>query len=279
MVIQMVGGHVGDHRHLGAAAHADQLKAGKLHHRLVRRVDLIQDGQQSPADVAAQMHGTARRLKHSGDQAGGGGLAVRTGDRGDLAGAVLEEQLHLTGHQASRCLGRLQSRCVILKARRAHDDVLPGQAVQVILTQTQGHAQLVQCIRILAEVRQLLFITQSHLCSHGAELPDQCFVTYAGADEGYLFALDEFGQPLLILLHIAKPLFPCWYLILLDWCDQKWSVAIIVTFGRPRNQIPRSYRAFRPFGGKINREAAKFTVYLRILRHLSRCGFVFCLIF
>ena len=151
------------------------------------------------------MHGAACRLKHGGNQAGGGGLAVRAGDGGDLAGAVFEEQLHFAGHQTARGFGRLQGRGVVLKARRAHDDVLPGQTVQIILAQAQGHAQLVQRVGVIAKIRQLLFVAQGHLRPHGAELPDQRFVAYARADKGYLFPFDKRGQPLLILLHNAKP--------------------------------------------------------------------------
>ena len=97
MMIQVVGGHVGDHRNLRAAAHADQLEAGQLHHRDIRRGDPPDNGQQRPADVAAQMHRAARLPQHGGDQAGGGGLAVGTGHRHDLAGAEFKEQLHLAG--------------------------------------------------------------------------------------------------------------------------------------------------------------------------------------
>ena len=140
VVIQMVGGHIGNHSHIGALVHTDQLEAGQLHNRLIFGLHLTQNGQQRAADVAAQMHGAARRLKHGGNQAGGGGFAVAAG-HGDLfAGAVLEEQLHLAAQLGAVLMGLLQGRGVELKAGGSHDDVLPLKTVHVVLAQAQANA-------------------------------------------------------------------------------------------------------------------------------------------
>ena len=53
VVVQVVGGHIGDHSHLGALAHANQLEAGQLHHSHIIGRNVRQHGQQGCADVAA----------------------------------------------------------------------------------------------------------------------------------------------------------------------------------------------------------------------------------
>ena len=185
----MVGGHIGNHSHIGALVHTDQLEAGQLHNRLIFGLHLTQNGQQRAADVAAQMHGAARRLKHGGNQAGGGGFAVAAG-HGDLfAGAVLEEQLHLAAQLGAVLMGLLQCRGVELKAGGPHDDVLPLKTVHVVLAQAQANAQLLQGFAILAERFQIrLFIAQSNLCAHFNKLGDQLFVADTRADKSDFFA-------------------------------------------------------------------------------------------
>ena len=79
VVVQMVGGDIGHHGNVGAGMHADELEAGKLHHSHILGSHLGQHGQQSCADVAAQMHLTACGLVELGDQGSGGGLRSRRG--------------------------------------------------------------------------------------------------------------------------------------------------------------------------------------------------------
>ncbi|MFR1479427.1 MAG: hypothetical protein ACLSB9_28915 [Hydrogeniiclostridium mannosilyticum] len=45
---------MGHHRHIRAAAHRNQLKAGKLHHRYIVRADLPDVGQERTADISAR---------------------------------------------------------------------------------------------------------------------------------------------------------------------------------------------------------------------------------
>ena len=195
VVVEVVGGHIGDDRHLGAAAHADQLEAGQLDHSHSVRRDVGQLGQQSRADVAAQKDLAACGFKHFGDQRSGGGLAVRAGHGYDLAGAELEEKLHLTGDKRTGGLGGLQLRLEILIARRAHDDILPGETVGVMLAQAQGHIQAAQRVGVIAKILDGFFlVTQRDVCAQFHKLLNAAFMADTGTDKGNFFALDKFLQ-------------------------------------------------------------------------------------
>ena len=203
VMIQMVGGDVGHNGNVGAGMHADELEAGKLHHSHILGGHLGQHGQQSCADVAAQMHLAAGRFVELGDQGRGGSLSVGAGHSHDLAGAEIKEQFHLAGHHCACGHGILQGLFKVAhKARCAHDDVLTLEAVQIVLAQAQVNAQLPDGGGIIAKILYaLLLVTQGDVCSQLHELPDERLMADACADEGNFFALDELGQFLLILLH------------------------------------------------------------------------------
>ena len=95
--IQMVGGQVGDHCPLGASLHVHQLEGAELHHGIVLLLHLPAKGQQGRADVASQPHGLPLGFQHFGNQGGGGGFSVGTGDGNNKAGSHLKEHLHLRG--------------------------------------------------------------------------------------------------------------------------------------------------------------------------------------
>ncbi len=139
VVIQMVGGHIGHHRHLGAAAHADQLEAGKLHHSHIIRRNVRQLGQQGCADVAAQKHLAAGSLEII--------LEIRV-----VVVVLPSEPVTATISQGQNSKnsstslvtmapgfqGGLQLGLKVLIARCAHDDILPGKAIGIVLAQAQG---------------------------------------------------------------------------------------------------------------------------------------------
>ena len=199
MVIEVVGGDVGHHRDLRALVHADELEAGQLHHSHILRPDLRQHGQQGRADVAAQMYFAACGLVELGDEGGGGGLAVRAGHGHDLAGAELEEQLHLAGDHGAGGHGVLQRLLEIAhEARGAHDDVL--------LPEAQIDAQLLDGGGVVAEIFHALFlVAEGDVRTQLHELPDERLMADARADKGNLFALDEVCKLLLFLLHKKRP--------------------------------------------------------------------------
>ena len=202
VVVQVVGGHIGDHRHFGALAHTDQLEAGQLHHGHIFRGHLGQHGQQRRPDVAAQMHGAPGRLEKLADEGGGGGLAVRAGHRHDLAGAKIEKELHLTGHHGAGGNGVLQGFLIELKAGGAQDDVLPLEPVHVVLPQAQPDAQAPDGIGIRAELLHRLFpVAEGHFCPQAHKLLDQGLMADPRADESHLFAAHQRSKLLLFLLH------------------------------------------------------------------------------
>ena len=203
VVIQMIRRDIGHNGDVGAGMHTDELEAGKLHHRHILRRHLGQHGQQCCADVAAQMHLTACGFVKFGDQGGGGGLAVRAGHSHDLAGAEVEEELHLAGHHSACSHGILQRLLKVThKARGAHNDVLTLEAVQIVLAQTQVDAQFPDGSGIVAKVLHTLFlVAQSDMSTQLYEFLDQGLVADARTDESHLFALDKLGELLLIFLH------------------------------------------------------------------------------
>ena len=203
VVIQMVRGHVGDHGDVGAGVHADQLEAGKLHHSHILRGYLRQHGQQRCADVATQMHLAACSLVELGDKGGGGGFAVRAGHCHDLARAEVEEQFHLAGDHSTGSHGILQGLFKVAhKARRAHDDVLPLEAVQIVFAKAQVDAKLPDGGGVIAKVLHALFlVAQSHMSAQLHKLLNKGLVADARADKGDLFALNKLGKLLLIFLH------------------------------------------------------------------------------
>ena len=203
VVVEVVGGHVGDDRNVGAGVHADQLEAGQLYHSHILRGHLRQHGQQCCADIAAQVHLAACGLVELGDKGGGGGLAVRTGHGHDLARAELEEQLHLAGDHGAGGHGVLQRLLEIAhEARGAHDDVLPLEAVQIVFAKAQVDAQLPDGGGVIAKVLHALFlVAQSHMSAQLHKLLDEGLVADACADKGDLFALNKLGKLLLIFLH------------------------------------------------------------------------------
>ena len=207
MVVEVVGGHVGDDGDVGALVHTDELEAGQFHHGHVVGAHLGQHGQQGCADVAAQMHPAACGLVELGDKGGGGGLAVRTGHGHDLAGAELEEQLHLAGDHGAGGHGVLQRLLEIAhEARGAHDDVLPLETVEVILAEAQIDAQLLDGGGVVAEIFHALFlVAEGDVRTQLHELPDERLMADARADKGNLFALDEVCKLLLFLLHKKGP--------------------------------------------------------------------------
>ena len=203
VVVQMVGGNIGHHGNVGAGMHADELETGKLHHSHILGSHLRQHGQQSCADVAAQMHLAACGLVELGDQGGGGGLAVGAGHGYDLAGAEVEKQLHLTGDHGACGHGILQGLFKVAhKARGAHDDILTLEAIQIVFAQAQVDAQLLDGGSVIAKVLHALFlVAQGHMGTQLHKLLDQGLVADTGTNEGHFFAFDEFNQFLLILLH------------------------------------------------------------------------------
>ena len=195
VVVQVVRGDVRDHSHLRAAAHADELEAGQLDDGHGIRGHVGQLGQQRRADVAAQEHPAARSLEHLGDQRRRRGLAVGAGHGHDLAGAKLKEKLHLARDHCAGFQRSLQCGLVVLIARCAHDDVLPGEAVGIMLAQAQIHLQAAQRVGVVTEVVQALFlVAERDLRAQLDELLNAALVADARTDKGNLFALNKILQ-------------------------------------------------------------------------------------
>ena len=192
VVVQVVGGHVGHNRHLGTLAHADQLEAGKFHNSDISRGNVRQLGQQGCANVAAQEHLAAGSLKHLGNQGGGGGFAVRAGHSHDLAGAQLKKEFYLAGHKRTGLFGGLQLRLKEFIAGGAHDDILSGKAIGIMLAKAELYVQLAQRIGVITKIIQALFlVAEGDICPQRGKHGDARFVADARTDECHLFASDH----------------------------------------------------------------------------------------
>ena len=186
MDVQMIGRDVGDHCHVRALAHGDQLEAGQLRHHKVLRLHLFNIRQQRPADVSAQMNGFSRFLEHFGNEGGGGGFAVAAGDADGGGGTEVKEYLHLTGNDGTGPAGGLELRGMEIHTGGAENDI-PAQAAQIFGTQLHGDAQ---GFKLIPDSPQL-FPGAAVVDHHGDPLlmehTDQVGVADADADDGDLF--------------------------------------------------------------------------------------------
>ena len=111
VAVEVVGRDVENGRHLRRAGHQFELEAGQLEDDQVARLDLVQMVDERQADVPAHP-GLARRLDarlgHAPNQAGGGGLAGRTGDAHHRAGDLVHEDLRVVGQRDAAALRFLQ---------------------------------------------------------------------------------------------------------------------------------------------------------------------------
>ena len=130
-------------------------------------------------------------------------VVVRAGHGHDLAGAEVEEQFHLAGDHSTSSHGVLQGLFKIAhKARGAHDDILPLEAVQIVFAKAQVDAQFPDGGGVIAKVLHALFlVAQGHMSAQFHKLLDEGLMADACADKGDLFALNKLGKLLLIFLH------------------------------------------------------------------------------
>ena len=144
VVVQVVGGQIGDHGDVGALLHGHQLEGGQLQHGVIVVLHAGHIGQQRAADVAAHIDVLPRLLQKLGDQGGGGGFAVAAGHAHQSAGAQLEEQLHFGGEHAAVLHSLLHLRRVGTEAGGAEDQIELIQLGQIVRAQTQAGAQALQ---------------------------------------------------------------------------------------------------------------------------------------
>ena len=195
VMIQMVGRHIGNHRHLGAAAHADQLEAGQFHHRHRIRRYIRQLGQQRSTDIPPQENLPTSSFHHFGNQCGGGSFPVGTGHGNDLTGAELKEQFHLAGDHGAGLQRCLKFRFVVLVARRTHNDILPGKTIGIMFAQAQRHMKTAKRIGVVTKLLQALFlVTECNLSSQLYKLFNAALMADTRADKGNFFAADQFLQ-------------------------------------------------------------------------------------
>ena len=122
--IQMVGGQICHHSHIRAFTHGDQLKAGKLHHSTVLRLDGLDLRQQGPANISSQVNGLPLGFQKFCDNGGGSGFTVAAGNGIDLAGAKLKKHFHFAGDHCSPFPGGFQLGKMIPHTGCAENNIL-----------------------------------------------------------------------------------------------------------------------------------------------------------
>ena len=101
MLIQMIGGNVGNNRHVRTAVHAVKLKRTELKNRIIVLFHLRNFTEKRMTDVPAQMHAITGRLQKFGDDGRCCRLSVAPGHSNDPAGAEGKEHLHFGGNQTA----------------------------------------------------------------------------------------------------------------------------------------------------------------------------------
>ena len=76
MPVQVIRGHVCNHRHAGSLFHSGELETGQLHDGGVLGADVPDAGKQGAADIAAEIHGSAGGGQQAGDSANSAESAV-----------------------------------------------------------------------------------------------------------------------------------------------------------------------------------------------------------
>ena len=168
----MVGCQIGDHRPVGAAGHIHQLEGAKLHHCVILRLHPAAQGQQGRADVAPQPHGFPRRFQHFGNQGGGGGFAVGTGDGNQMAGCHLEKHVHFRGDFRPLLPQAANGRHIGVHSRGAEHHI-GADPVQVALPHAQPAACRFQRQHFLIQLFPGGFVTAHYLTVIFQQQPHQ----------------------------------------------------------------------------------------------------------
>ena len=184
VIVQVVGGQVGEHGHVGAEGHGHQLEGGQLHHDHVIRRHAAHVGQQGLADVAAHVDVEPGLFQKLADEGGGGGLAVASRHAEDLAGAQLEEQLHLRGDLPALLRRLLQLRVIGAQAGGTENHVKAIELVQIVLPQLEAGTQALQLVGQLLHPLPGGFVAHRDLQAGAQHHADKGGVAHAHADDG-----------------------------------------------------------------------------------------------
>ena len=203
VLVEVVGGDVGDHGHVRADADAVQLEARELEHRDVVRAHLRHRGEQGLADVAAQIDVAAGGAQQLGDDGGRGGLAVRARDADGQAGAEAEKGLHLAGDLRAVSGGGDESRLRGEQPGGAENDVEAVEPGEIAPAKDDLRATGAVALRLGAEFVLAALVADGDGEAGVEQQLYQRAVAHADADHGH--ALIFKGRNVLIKGHWKSP--------------------------------------------------------------------------
>ena len=183
MVIQVVGGDIGDRAHLRAPPHGDELKTGQFHYGNVVLLYLINDGKQRNSYVSAEMYPITLCLKQSRRECRRGGFAVAAGDPDDPAGTVLKKALDLGCDLYTVSDGILDLRLRPVDPGCAEDKIRLLQVIQIFLTENEMNAPLDALFPEFSQFIQGLPVAEGDVRPFTGELLDERFMADPGSQE------------------------------------------------------------------------------------------------
>ena len=183
----MVGRNIGDHRHIGLAGHAVQLKRGQFQHAQILRGHFRDLAQQRMPDITAQMNRFSGSFQQLGNHGTGSRFSVRPGDGNRAAGTQLEEHFHFTGDLHALGCSRLQMGVQRQQSGGSEQKVKVCKTFQIRLSQLQRCPQFPQVGRQFPHLSFCTPVTDSHPAIFAAKQFDQGQIAHACTDHGNFF--------------------------------------------------------------------------------------------
>ena len=180
--VEVVRRQIRDDRDIRAAAHGDELEARKLHHRHILGLYITDLRQKRAADVAAEVHGLARRFQHFGNDGRCGRLAVAARHGVNFARTQVEKDFHFARHGNTVCTGLLQLGQQIRHAGRAEQHVFVD-TFKVVFAADEVCAELFQRFAVFAQRRFAALIAHRNGCTVGFKLLNERQVGAPHADK------------------------------------------------------------------------------------------------
>ena len=186
--IQMIGGQIGNQGPLRTAGHIHQLEGAEFHYGIIFLLHFPDQRKQRRSDIATQPYRFSCRFKHFRNQSGGCGLAVRAGNRNQMAGADLEEYFHFRSDLGTPTAQGNNRRITGVHARCAEDHIRLN-TLQIIFAHMELTAHLLQLQNLRIQILPGGFVTANHTAPKFQQQANQGTVADTQAQNRNLFIL------------------------------------------------------------------------------------------
>ena len=212
--IQMVGGQIRHHSHVGRSLHGHELEGTKFHHGKILFRHLPCQRQQRLADIAAQPHRIPGVLQHFGNQSGCRGFTIGAGDGNDFAGTNRKESLHFRGDRRTFSLQLHKSRDIRPHTGRTEHNVT-GKPFQIVPTHLQRGTGLLQFQHFLIQFFPRRHITGRHTQTAFQQHPNQRTVADTDPQHQNFLSPQTFKIGIEFIFHGTGPISSCYSFIIL----------------------------------------------------------------